>query len=54
MNKAQQLYLKTYGRVDTIYSLIRSCHMYYQSWKYWHSAKNHGSLAIVVAHDMVL
>jgi hypothetical protein len=53
MNEARQLYLKTYGRIDTIDSLIRSCHVYYRSWKYWHSAKNHGtSLAIVVAYDM--
>ena len=55
MNEARQLYLKTYGRIDTIDSLIRSCHVYYRSWKYWHSAKNHGtSLAIVVAYDMYL
>jgi hypothetical protein len=55
MNKARQLYLKTYGRIDTIDSLICSCHVYYRSWKYWHSAKNHGtSLAIVVAYDMYL
>jgi hypothetical protein len=53
MNEARQLYLKSYGRIDTIDSLIRSCHIYYRSWKYWHSAKNHGtSLAIVVAYDM--
>jgi hypothetical protein len=29
MNQAQQLNLKTYGRIDTINSLIRSCHLYY-------------------------
>jgi hypothetical protein len=53
MNEARQLYLKTYGRIDTIDSLIGHCHIYYRSWKYWHSAKNHGmSLAIVVAYDM--
>jgi hypothetical protein len=46
---------KTYGRIDMIDSLIYSCHVYYQSWKYWHSAKNHGtSLAIVVAYEMYL
>jgi hypothetical protein len=28
MNKARQLYLKTHGRIDTIDSLIRSCHVY--------------------------
>ena len=53
MNEARQLYLKTYGRIDTIDSLIGHCHIYYRSWKYWHSAKNHGmALAIVVAYDM--
>ena len=53
MNEARQLCLKTYGRIDTINSLIGHCHLYYRSWKYWHSAKNHGtSLAIVVAYDM--
>ena len=34
MNKGQQLYLKTYGRIDTIDSLISHCHTYYRSWKY--------------------
>ena len=47
------MYLKTYGRIDTIDSLIGHCHIYYRSWKYWHLAKNHGmALAIVVAYDM--
>ena len=56
MNEACQLHLKTYGRIDTIDSLIGHCHIYYRSWKYWYSwqsAKNHGmALAIVVAYDM--
>ena len=53
MNEARQLYLKTYGRIDTIDSLIGHCHIYYRSWKYSHLAKNHGmALAIVVAYDM--
>jgi hypothetical protein len=29
MNEARQLYLKTYGRIHTIDSLIGSCHIYY-------------------------
>ena len=53
MNDARQLYLATYGRIDTIDSLINKCNMYYCSWKYWHSAKNHGlALAVVTAYGM--
>jgi hypothetical protein len=53
MNDARQLYLATYGRIDTIDNLIKKCQMYYCCWKYWHSAKNHGlSLAVVVAYGM--
>jgi hypothetical protein len=60
MNDARQLYLPyyttlaVYGRIDTIDSLIKRCHIYYRSWKkYWHSPKNHGlALALVVAYDM--
>jgi hypothetical protein len=53
MNDARQLYLATYGRIDTIDNLIKKCQIYYCCWKYWHSAKNHGlSLAVVVAYGM--
>jgi hypothetical protein len=53
MNDARQLYLATYGRIDTIDNLIKKCHLYYCCWKYWHSAKNHGlSLAVVTAYGM--
>ena len=53
MNDARQLYLATYGRIDTIDSLINKCNMYYCCWKYWHSAKNHGlALAVVTAYGM--
>jgi hypothetical protein len=53
MNDARQLYLATYGRIDTIDNLINKCNMYYCSWKYWHSAKNHGlALAVVTAYGM--
>jgi len=53
MNAARHLYLKTYGTIDTIDSMIKRCHVGYRSRKYWHSAMNHGlSLAVVVAYDM--
>ena len=55
MNDARQLYLATYGRIDTIDNLIKKCQMYYCCWKYWHSAKNHGlALAVVVAYGMYI
>jgi hypothetical protein len=53
MNDARQLYLATYGRIDTIDNMVKKCQVYYCCWKYWHSAKNHGlSLAVVVAYGM--
>jgi hypothetical protein len=54
MNEARQLYLASYGRIDTIDSLIKNCNMFYVSWKYWHHAsKLHvQALAVVVAYDM--
>jgi hypothetical protein len=53
MNDARQLYLATYGRIDTIENLIKKCQIYYCCWKYWYSAKNHGlALAVVVAYGM--
>ena len=53
MTCGRQLYLSTYGAVDTIDQKIKNCNMYYRSWKYWHSAKNHfTAMAIVVAYDM--
>jgi hypothetical protein len=42
MNDARQLYLATYGRIDTIDNMVKKCQMYYCCWKYWHSTKNHG------------
>jgi hypothetical protein len=55
MNHARQLYLNTYGRIDTIDAQIRKCRMYYRSWKYWHAARLHGhALAVVMAYDMYL
>ena len=53
MNAARYLYLKTYGTIDTIDSMIKRCHVGYRCRKYWHSPMNHGlSLAVVVAYDM--
>jgi hypothetical protein len=53
MNEARQLYLSTYGRIDTLDSMICKCNYYYRSWKYWHSPKLHGdALSVVVAYDM--
>ena len=53
MNEGRQLYLASYGRIDTIDSLIKGCDMYYVSWKYWHASKLHvQALGLVVAYDM--
>ena len=53
MNEARQLYLASYGRIDTIDSLIKNCRMFYVSWKYWHACKLHvQALGLVVAYDM--
>ena len=55
MNESRQLYLATYGVVDTIDQMIDNCNMNYRSWKYWHAAMNHGKrLAVVVAYDIYL
>jgi hypothetical protein len=52
MNEAHQLYLASYGRIDTIDSLIKNCSIFYVSWKYWHASKLHvQALGVVVAYD---
>jgi hypothetical protein len=52
-NEARQLYLSSYGRIDTIDAAVKKCHMGYRSWKYWHNAKTHGyALVQVTAYDM--
>jgi len=52
-NDARLLYLKTYGTIDTIDSMIKRCHIGYRCRKYWHSAMSHRlGLAVVVAYDM--
>jgi hypothetical protein len=53
MNDARELYLKTYGAVDTLDSMIRRCEIGYRSFLYWHSPKNHAlAMAVSVSHDM--
>jgi hypothetical protein len=53
MNHARQLYLKTYYRIDCTDHLIKNCRIFYRTFKYWHSPKNHGlSMTIVTAYDM--
>ena len=53
MNNARQVYLSSYGRIDTIDAQIGRCNLNYVSWKYWHAAKLHSdALALVVAYDM--
>jgi hypothetical protein len=53
MNTARELYLKTYGQVDTFDSMIRRCRIFQKSFKYWHAAKNHAlAMAVTIAFDM--
>jgi hypothetical protein len=53
MNNARELYLKTYGAVDSLDLMIKRCRIGYQSFKYWHSPKNHAlAMAVCVAYDM--
>ena len=53
MNKARQLYLKTYGTIAKMHHLIQNCDMHYRSWKYWHSAMIHEKvMAAVVAYGI--
>jgi hypothetical protein len=55
MNEARQLYLNTYGVVDTIDHYINNCKIQYRSWKYWHSTMNHAkALVCTVSYDMYL
>lgn len=53
MNDARELYLKTYGVIDTMDSQINRACIYYRSYKYWHSPKNHAlAMAVTVAYDL--
>ena len=55
MNEARQLYLSSYGRIDTIDAAISRCNLDYVSWKYWHSPKLHcDALCVVTAYDFYL
>jgi hypothetical protein len=51
-NEARQLYLASYGVIDTIDLLIKRCNLYV-SWKHWRSCKLHvQALGLVIAYDM--
>ena len=53
MNNAIELYLKTYGIIDTIDKYILNANIGYCSWKYWHAAMNHAkAMGLAVAYDM--
>ena len=53
MNDARELYLKTYGIIDTLDKYIASANIGYRSWKYWHAAMNHAkAMGLAVAYDM--
>jgi hypothetical protein len=55
MNEAQELYLCTYGVIDTMdHMVVKNCHMFYRTWKYWYAAMNLAkAMTIVIAYDMV-
>jgi hypothetical protein len=53
MNDARELYLKTYGIIDTLDKYISNANIGYRSWKYWHAAMNHAkAMGLAVAYDM--
>ncbi len=53
MNDARNLYLHSYGQVDTIDSQVGRCCIFQKCFKYWHSPKNHAiAIAVVMAYDM--
>jgi hypothetical protein len=41
MNENHQIYLTSYGRIDSLDARIKQCKIFYCTWKYWHAAKNH-------------
>jgi len=53
MNESRQLYLKTYGKVDTMDHLIKNCNVSYRTWKCGHAPMLHAkAMAAVIAYDM--
>lgn len=55
MNQARRLYLSTYGNIDVLDHHIKNNNIFYLSWKYWHSPKNHAlALAEAIAYDIYL
>ena len=52
MNHNCLLYLATYGRVDTIDSMLIKLYLNYVTWKYWHAGKRDANaLSIVVFYS---
>jgi hypothetical protein len=50
MNDARELYLKTYGIIDTLNKYVSNANISYRSWKYWHAAMNHAkAMGLAVA-----
>lgn len=53
MNDARELYLRTYHTIDQMDHAIKSCKMYYRSWKYWHAAMLLAkAMAVAIAYDV--
>jgi hypothetical protein len=53
MNDARELYLKTYGIINTLDKYIANANIGYRSWKYWHAAMNHAkAMGLAVAYNM--
>ena len=53
MNHARQLYLATYGVIDTIDQAIKALRLFCCSWKYWHSPMLHAKAMIwAVAYSL--
>lgn len=53
MNHGRRIYLSTYNGIDVLDHLIKNACLFYQTWKYWHSPKNHAlAIAIAAAYDI--
>lgn len=54
-NNKRGLYLGSYYKIDSTDASMSRCDIQYRSWKFWHSAMNHGlALAVVTAYDMYM
>ena len=55
MNHARRIYLSSYNGIDVLDHLIKNARLFYQTWKYWHSPKNHAlAIALTCAYDIYL